>query len=228
MKKPIILFCLLVSSFLFSQNSYWYDVLLEVDSKHASTVAGLIDDFYSNINKPSEVTVEFSSIPLKGASEKATHIISISSDSSKSLADFRTSLNGEDWDLYLSKMRNYVKSSRAAAGKSLMSFGSDIKYPIGQAWVFKVGNADLNTFVGAFNTFLRSVKIDGFAGVGQIIHGTENGESAYIYGTYPDLNAAFSFGPKNDKEAKAFSDFSKSIEGLEYSKTFTRVLIKRY
>ena len=113
MKKSILLLSLLVSSFVFSQNIFWYDVLLEVDSKNASTVAGLVDGFYSNHTKASNVNVSFSSIPLKGASEKATHIISIASDSSESLADFRNSLKGSDWDLYISKMSNYVESSRA-------------------------------------------------------------------------------------------------------------------
>ena len=61
--------------------------MLEVDSKDASTVAGLVDDFYSNHPKPSNVKVAFSSIPLKGASEKATHMIGITSESSQSLAD---------------------------------------------------------------------------------------------------------------------------------------------
>tara|TARA_B100001250_G_scaffold331090_1_gene296126 strand:+ start:756 stop:1442 length:687 start_codon:yes stop_codon:yes gene_type:complete len=227
MKKIILLLSLLLSSFAFSQNIFWYDVLLEVDSKNASTVAGLVDGFYSNHPKASNVTVEFSSIPLKGTSENATHIISISSDSSKSLADFRNSLKGDDWDLYISKMQNYIKSSRASAGKSLLNFGSDIKYPIGQAWVFKVENSDLNTFVEAFSKLMKSIKFDGFVGVGQIIHGTDNGESVYIYATYSDLNSAFSFGPKNDKESTAFSAFSKAIQGSEYSKTFTRVLINR-
>ena len=115
MKKTLLFFSLLASSFLFSQNVYWYDVLLEVDSKDNSTVTNLVDDFYSNHNKSNEVTVEFSSIPLKGASENATHIISISSKSSKSLADFRNSLKGPAWDLYISKMNNYVKKARSAA-----------------------------------------------------------------------------------------------------------------
>ena len=34
-------------------------------------------------------------------------------------------------------MSNYVKSSRASAGKSLITNGSETNYPIGQAWVFK-------------------------------------------------------------------------------------------
>ena len=79
MKKIFTVLSILICSIVFSQNLYWYNVMLEVDSKEASTVAGLVDDFYSNHPKPSNVKVAFSSIPLKGASEKATHMIGISS-----------------------------------------------------------------------------------------------------------------------------------------------------
>jgi len=228
MKKPILLLSLLVSSFVFSQNVFWYDVLLEVDSKNVSTVEGLVDGFYSNHTKASNVNIQFSSIPLKGASEKATHIISITSESSESLADFRNSLKGDDWDLYISKMNNYIKSSRASAGKDLITNGSETQYPIGQAWVFEVKNNQLNAIVQAFGKLTKSYKFDGFVGMGKIIHGTENGESLYIYSTYSDLNAAFNFGPQSKNDAAAFTEFSKVLDNANYSKTFTRVLIKRY
>ena len=230
MRNLILLFSFLFSSFVFSQNIFWYDVLLEVDGKNASTVAGLVDGFYSNHPKASDVTVEFSSIPLKGASEKATHIISIASESSKSLADFRNSLKGSDWDLYISKMSNYVKSSRASAGKSLIHNNTETQYPIGQAWIFEdVSNLDLGSMVQSFGKLIKSVKFDGFVGMGQIVHGTDNGESVYIYGTYSDLNAAFNFGPESKKDAEAFAEFFNILDkSADYSKTFTRVLIKRY
>ena len=70
MKKSILLLSFFVSSFVFSQNVFWYDVLLQVESKNASTVADLVDGFYSSHPKASDVTVEFSSIPLKGSNEK--------------------------------------------------------------------------------------------------------------------------------------------------------------
>ena len=228
MKNVFILFSILISSLTFSQNVFWYDVMLEVDGKNASTVASLVDGFYSNHKKSSDVTVEFSSIPLKGLGEKATHIISIGSESSESLADFRNSLKGSDWDLYISKMSNYVESSRASAGKSLITNGSETKYPIGQAWTFKVKNTQLNSMVQAFGKLIKSYKFDGFVGMGQIVHGTDNGESVYIYGTYSDLNAAFNFGPQSKNDAAAFAEFAKVLDDVEYSKTFTRVLVKRY
>ena len=230
MKKSILLFTLLLSSFAFCQNVFWYNVMLEVDSKNASNVASLVDSFYSNHPKASDVTVEFSSIPLKGSSERATHLISITSKSSKSLADFRNSLKGNLWDLYISKMQNYVKSSYAIAGKDLINNNSETKYPIGQAWVLKdVKNLELNSLVKAFGKLIKSAKFDGFVGMGQIVHGTDNGENVYIYGTYSDLNAALDSGPQSKKDAEAFAEFFSVLDkSAEYSKTFTRVLIKRY
>jgi hypothetical protein len=228
MKKVFTVFSFLISSLVFSQNFYWYDVMLEVDSKDVSTVAGLVDGFYSSHPKPSNVKVEFSSIPLKGTSEKATHMIGITSESSQSLADYRNSLKGGDWDLYISKMSNYVKSSRAAAGRDLITNGSETSYPIGQAWVFKVKNLQLNTMVQAFGKLIKSYKFDGFVGMGQIAHGTDNGETLYIYGTYSDLNSAFNFGPQSENDTAAFAEFSKTLDTVEFSKSFTRVLIKGY
>ena len=228
MKKVFTVFSFLISSLVFSQNFYWYDVMLEVDSKDVSTVAGLVDGFYSSHPKPSNIKVEFSSIPLKGTSEKATHMIGITSESSQSLADYRNSLKGGDWDLYISKMSNYVKSSRAAAGRDLITNGSETSYPIGQAWVFKVKNLQLNTMVQAFGKLIKSYKFDGFVGMGQIVHGTDNGESLYIYGTYSDLNSAFNFGPQSENDTAAFAEFSKTLDTVEFSKSFTRVLIKGY
>ena len=228
MKKVFTVFSFLICSLVFSQNLYWYDVMLEVDSKDVSTVAGLVDDFYTNHPKPSNVNVAFSSIALKGASEKATHMIGITSESSQSLADYRNSLKGGDWDLYISKMSNYVKSNNASAGRDLITNGSETSYPIGQAWVFKVKNMQLNAMVQAFGKLVKSYKFDGFVGMGQIVHGTENGESVYIYGTYSDLNSAFNFGPQNKNDAAAFAEFTKTLDTVEYSKSFTRVLIKSF
>ena len=82
--------------------------------------------------------------------------------------------------------------------------------------------------VQAFGKFVKSYKFDGSLAMGQIVHGTDNGESVYIYGTYSDLNSAFNFGPQNKNDGAAFAEFSKTLDAIEYSKSFTRVLVKRY
>ena len=46
-------------------------------------------------------------------------------------------------------MSNYVESSRASAGRSLITNGSETQYPIGQVWTFEVKNTQLNAMVQA-------------------------------------------------------------------------------
>ena len=75
---------------------------------------------------------------------------------------------------------------------------------------------------------MKSTKTPGLVSMGQIVHGSDNGENMYIYLTYPDLESAFKFGPDSKKEQEAFASFQKEISSADYSQTFTRVLIKQF
>jgi hypothetical protein len=226
MKKLLLLFSLLFSINSFSQNIYWLDVIIDVDGGNASNVAELVTDYYSSIKIPEDVSVSFSSIAMKGNNFKGTHILSMFSQSAKSLADFRGSLKGPKWSLYISNMGKYVNSARRSAGVGLLNFNLDKPEPIGQAWLFKVKNQP--GFAAAFGKLMKSSKPSGLVSMGQIVHGSDNGENMYIYLTYPDLESAFKFGPDNKKEQEAFSTFQKEISNSTYSQTFTRVLIKQF
>ena len=226
MKKLLLLFSLLLSINGFSQNIYWFDVIIDVDGGNASNVAELVTDYYSSIKIPDDVSVSFSSIAMKGNNFKGTHILSMFSQSAKSLADFRGSLKGPIWSLYISNMGKYVNSARRSAGVGLLNFNLDKPEPIGQAWLFKVKNQP--SFAAAFGKLMKSSKPPGLVSMGQIVHGSDNGENMYIYLTYPDLESAFKFGPDNKKEQEAFATFQKEISNSTYSQTFTRVLIKQF
>ncbi|MAW08745.1 MAG: hypothetical protein CBD60_00320 [Flavobacteriaceae bacterium TMED200] len=226
MKKLLLLFSLFISFTIFSQNIYWLDVTIDVDGGNASSVAELVTAYYSSIKIPEDVSVSFSSIAMKGNSFKGTHILSMFSQSAKSLADFRASLKGPKWDLYISKMGKYVNSARRGAGVGLLNFNLDKPQPIGQAWIFKVKNQP--SFVASFGKLMKSTKTPGLVSMGQIVHGSDNGENMYIYLTYPDLESAFKFGPDSKKEQEAFATFQKEISSADYSQTFTRVLIKQF
>ena len=222
--------CNIISLFIsftsFSQNIYWFDVTIDVDGGNASSVAELVTGYYSSIKIPEDVSVSFSSIAMKGNSFKGTHILSMFSQSAKSLADFRASLKGPKWDLYISKMGKYVNTARRGAGVGLLNFNLDKPQPIGQAWIFKVKNQP--SFVASFGKLMKSTKTPGLVSMGQIVHGSDNGENMYIYLTYPDLESAFKFGPDSKKEQEAFATFQKEISSADYSQTFTRVLIKQF
>ena len=64
----------------------------------------------------------------------------------------------------------------------------------------------------------------GYVSIGQTSHGNENGESHYIYATYPDLNTALDFGQMNESLAwgNGVNEFAK------LTRTITRVMIQSW
>ena len=227
MKKIITLILCLNFSILLCQENFWSDVLLEVPSPETSNVVKLIDGFYSKIDFPEGVVLSVSRIAYKGENLRATHILSFVSESSQSLSDFLNSLTGPSWDSYINEMRKYVVGRRSA-GTSFLVFNEDQIQPIGQVWTFKV--KDFDSFTSSCAKLMNTINLDGFVAIGQIAHGVSDGENAYIYGTYPDLNSAFITGPKNELEQNAFNSFSSEMSnsGAEYNQSFTRVLLKSY
>ena len=226
MKKYTYLIALLFSISSFGQQIFWYNVHLEVKPSNTSSVENLVDNFYSNFDFPENTSMGFSNIALKGQDFKETHVLSFTSSSSESLAELRSALSGNEWDLYIAEIEKHISSARVSAGKSLGIYNQDIDYPIGQAWIFEVN--DTSSFVDSFEKFMKSFNFEGYLAIGQIIHGTSRGENMYIYGTYKDLNMAFNFGPKTGNENKAFEIFSKEVADERYAQSFTRVLIKKY
>ena len=125
MKKLLLLIAVVFTTSVFSQELYWYDVFFEIPLNQRSQAEEIIIDYYSNQDIPENVSVSLSRIPLKGSSMKATHIISISSDNSKSLADYRSSLTGTEWSLYGARLINHVSDVYASTGKGILD-GSPI------------------------------------------------------------------------------------------------------
>ena len=226
MKKYIYFLTLLFSISSFGQEIFWYNVLLEVKPSNTSIVENLVDEYYSDFDFTENTSMSFSNIALKGQDFKETHVLSFTSSSSESLAELRSSLSGNEWDLYIAEIQKHISSARVSAGKSLGIYNQDIDYPIGQAWIFDVNDA--SSFVDSFEKLMKSFNFEGYLAIGQIIHGVSDGENMYIYGTYKDLNTAFNFGPKNESESKAFDTFSKEVADERYTQSFTRVLIKKY
>ena len=211
-----------------AQELYWYDVFFEIPRETRDSAITLIDDYYSSIEIPSDVSLSFSSIPLKGENFKATHMLSMFSTSAESLANFRSSLSGEKWKIYTSGMQGLVSGVRAAAGNGLMSVNLDKLGPIGQVWIFKVHFKDVENFTTAFAKLMKNFNPPGAIVTGQFTHGNSDGESMFIYGTSNDLAEAFSGGPSTKKEMEAAQIFFNEIGSAEFSQSFTRVLIKEF
>ena len=230
MKKIIHVLAFFFSLSISAQDLYWYDVILDVKNNESKAFEKAVDEFYSSADFPEGVTMTFSNIQIKGQNFKETHILSFVSPSSNSLADFRSSLNGDKWQEYLDIVRPYINSARTSVGNASNLYNEDKFNPIGQAWAFKVKNIHIPAFTNAFKKSMETIQFPGFVGLARVTHGLSNGENLIIYGTYSNLNEAFTFeNPKNDAEAKAFAEFFEvTAEIAEFTQTWTRVKIKDY
>ena len=230
MKKIIHVLTFFFSLSISAQDLYWYDVILDVKNNESKAFEKAVDEFYSSVDFPDGVTLTFSNIQIKGQNFKETHILSFVSPSSNSLADFRSSLSGDKWEDYLDIVRPYINSARTSVGTASNLYNEDEFNPIGQAWAFKVKNIHIPAFTNAFKKSMETIQFPGFVGLARVTHGLSNGENLIIYGTYSNLNEAFTFeNPKNDAEAKAFAEFFEvTAEIAEFTQTWTRVKIKDY
>tara|TARA_Y100000768_G_scaffold98101_1_gene71566 strand:+ start:172 stop:864 length:693 start_codon:yes stop_codon:yes gene_type:complete len=229
MKKYIYILTILFSISLTSQELYWYDVILEVDGVDNNKFEETVDTYYSTVDFPEDVSMTFSSINLKGQDFEETHILSFVSPSSQSLANLRASLSGEDWENYLDLVRPFVDNVRVSSGNASRVYNAEEFYPIGQVWGFKVKSKHIPQFTQAFDKLMQTFDAPGFVGLANVTHGISNGENLLIYGTYPDLNSAFTFGPKNEAEAGAFAEFfNVTGEISEFNQSWTRVKINDY
>ena len=101
--------------------------------------------------------------------------------------------------------------------------------PIAQSWQFKV--KDPYAFISAFAKLMSVFgEISGYVSVGQTTHGVENGESHYIYATYPDLNTALDFGNfENEEQQYAATEWGAAVGKLsESTRTITRVMMQSW
>ena len=102
-------------------------------------------------------------------------------------------LSGKNWDDYIDIVRPLINSARTAVGNASNIYNEDQFNPIGQAWCFKVESKDIPAFTAEFSKLMETFNFPGFVGLAQVTHGMSNGENVIIYGTYSNLNDAFTF-----------------------------------
>ena len=230
MKRALFIFTFLFTVSLGAQNITWQNVNLNVPFENTQAVFNLIDGFYSNIEIPEGVRVSLWSIEYKGQSEKATHILNFAG-SKESLVEFESRKLTSEWDAYLSKLNSLTNRDGFAvtAGVTLVRYNIDKwQETIAQSHQWKVKNPI--KFISAFAN-LMSVFGDssGYVSIGQTTHGVENGETHYIYATYPDLISALDFGnAATQDESDAIVSWFEATRDEEYTRSVTRVMLKSW
>ena len=65
----------------------------------------------------------------------------------------------------------------------------------------------------------------GYVSIGQTTHGVEDGETHYIYATYPDLVSALDFGNASTKEeSDSIMSWLEATKDEEYTRSITRII----
>jgi hypothetical protein len=181
MKKLLFAFTLLISSIGVAQNSHGYNVFYEAKAENITKCTSFLNGYYSKMKIPEDIEAEFSTLIFKGSNEKATHLISFSSKSSKSLAKFKASLSSPNWDLYVTELLKKVECKQAIASNNTnFSKLSDNVVPARtkfQAWTYKV--KDVTNFNNAFKKIVNITKPNSYIGMGDIVHDSD-GANIYI------------------------------------------------
>ena len=230
MRKAFLILTTLFSLSLGAQNITWQNVNLNVPFENTQAVFNLIDGFYSNIQIPEGIRVSLWSIEYKGSNEKATHILNFAG-SKENLAKFESRKLSPEWDAYSSRLNSLTDREGFAitAGVTLVRYNLDKwQETIAQSHQWKVKNHI--KFISAFAN-LMSVFGDssGYVSIGQTTHGVENGETHYIYATFPDLVAALDFGnSSSQEESNAVIGWLDATKDEEYTRSITRVMLKSW
>ena len=230
MKKTYLLILSLISINISAQNITWQNVNINVPYENTDSVYNLIDGFYSNIQIPEGVRVSLWSIEYKGSSEKATHVLNLAG-SKEALAEFESRKLTPEWDAYVSKLNSLTSRDgfSVTAGTTLVRYNLDKwQQPIAQSHQWKV--KDPIKFLTAFANLMSAFNDDsGYVSIGQTTHGVENGETHYIYVTYPNLVAALDFGNSQNKDqADAITKWIEDTKDEEYTRSITRVMLQSW
>ena len=230
MRKAFLILTSFFTISLCSQNITWQNVNLNVPFENTQAVFNLIDGFYSNIEIPEGIRVSLWSIEYKGSGEKATHVLNFAG-TKENLVDFESRKLTSEWDAYLTKLNSLTNRDgfSVTAGVTLVRYNIDKwQETIAQSHQWKVKNPV--KFISAFAN-LMSVFGDssGYVSIGQTTHGVENGETHYIYVTFPDLVSALDFGnASNQDESEAIVNWLEDTKEDEYTRSITIVMLKSW
>ena len=230
MKKAFLILTSFFTISLCRQNITWQNVNLNVPFENTQAVFNLIDGFYSNIEIPEGIRVSLWSIEYKGSGEKATHVLNFAG-TKENLVEFESRKLTSEWDAYLTKLNSLTNRDgfSVTAGVTLVRYNIDKwQETIAQSHQWKVKNPVkfISAFANLMNVFGDS---SGYVSIGQTTHGVENGETHYIYVTFPDLVSALDFGnAANQDESEAIVNWFEATKDDEYTRSVTRVMLKSW
>ena len=190
---------------------YWSEVSMVVEPGSQGLVYQAVNDFYSSIDFPENVSVQLMAWQAKTEWREGTHFLNFAGtvEGMSKLRELRT---GEAYDAYVQNLSSIANIVSERNGTTLIRVPGENGSFSAQEWSFAVKNQA--AFGKAFVELSKDFKNDGmYYSLGQYTSG--GGLSThYIYSTHKDYAQEMTSGPKNPKEAAAFQKFFDAIENI--------------
>lgn len=228
MKKLIFLISIVLSCNVFAQNILWEQTGLYVENGNGSFVFDAIDKFYGSIEMPEGVTVSLQWVRYRPEGTETTHYLTFGG-SPEGIAKLRELRSGDAYDAYSDGLNKFAKITSSVSGSTLVRMNVDKgDQPMAQVWRWSV--EDPEVFANAFMTLMKGFPQEGYLSMGLISQGASSaGESHYVFTTHKDYLTALSWGPKTQKQQKAFVAFQKAVNPVsDYLGTQTMYNVKTW
>tara|TARA_Y100001970_G_scaffold220436_1_gene270776 strand:- start:4 stop:702 length:699 start_codon:yes stop_codon:yes gene_type:complete len=212
MKKFLIISLAFIASFNLAQAQdqiYWSEVSMVVESGNEGLVYQAVNDFYSSIDFPENVSVQLMAWQAKTEWREGTHFLNFAG-SVEGMSKLRELRSGDAYDAYVRNLSSIAKIVSIRNGNTLIRVPGENGDFSAQEWSFAVKNQA--AFGQAFVELSKDYKNEGmYYSLGQYTSG--GGLSThYIYSTHKDYAQEMTSGPKNAKEAAAFQKFFDAVE----------------
>ena len=107
MKKTILIFLLVFSLSVYSQNILWEQVGLKVNQGTENFVLELVDSFYTSIEKPENVAISLDAVWYRPEGFETTHYLTFAG-SAEDLGKLRELRSGSVYNEYNQNFLNFI------------------------------------------------------------------------------------------------------------------------
>ena len=196
MKKNISIIILIFSSLGIikgqesaAKDECWIDYEIIVDNKDASSVAKILNSYFSNPeNRIEGVTYNLTEFNFKDKDFKATHLFQLVGPA-KALSQWHHNPPSIEGQLTGTLVNQYIKPYSSFFGKSIATFGTENNNKIEFVYSLKVD--DEQKFSAAWIKTMNVLKPDNFTGFGAVIAGGSDGQTHYVYSQRDDMETIF-------------------------------------
>lgn len=231
MKNLLLGVFTLYTTFLSAQEYHWTAYNFTVAAEDVEIVGKLMGDYFEvEGNKVAGVTVFLFENHFNDNEMNFTHSLIFTGTIDAIGAQYSQDPSAK-WQLFITKMSQYITSYSSAAGRSLVSFGETGSHPIQNLYSMRV--EDPGKFAEAFTKYnSKHNPSDRRVTLGRVSLGrSPAGETHYVLAGVDDFKTAMSPGSyrENNKAAKAaWKEYWENTGEVKLIRSSTRVMLGKW